>query len=287
MIVKKINQLKKIISSQPNKKIYFVPTMGNLHDGHLSLLEYAKKKKQFLIVSIFVNPLQFDSKKDFKKYPRTIKNDLKILKQFNIDMIFLPENNFSKENLSTVNIEFLTNKLCGADRPGHFVGVATIILKFLNLIQPDFLILGQKDYQQILVIRQIIKDFFFKTKIIELPIIRNNNGLALSSRNILIPYKKKELTKNIFLTLKLISNEIKKTGLKKTKIQFYKKKLLMSGIEKINYLEILNESDLSNVADKPCFARIFISVTISGIKLIDNVRISKRVVLRSGNFVIY
>ena len=287
MIVKKINHLKKIISSQPNKKIYFVPTMGNLHDGHLSLLEYAQKKKQFLIVSIFVNPLQFDSKKDFTKYPRTIKNDLKILKQFNIDMIFLPENNFSKENLSTVNIESLTNKLCGADRPGHFVGVATIILKFLNLIQPDFLMLGQKDYQQILVIRQIIKDFFFKTKIIELPIIRNNNGLALSSRNILIPYKKKELTKNIFLTLKLISDEIKNTGLKKTKIELYKKKLLMSGIEKINYLEILNESDLSNVADKPCFARIFISVTISGIKLIDNVRISKRVVLRSGNFVIY
>ena len=287
MIVKKINQLKKIISSQLNKKIYFVPTMGNLHDGHLSLLEYAQKKKQFLIVSIFVNPLQFDSRKDFTKYPRTIKNDLKILKQFNIDMIFLPENNFSKENLSTVNIESLTNKLCGADRPGHFVGVATIILKFLNLIQPDFLMLGQKDYQQILVIRQIIKDFFFKTKIIELPIIRNNNGLALSSRNILIPHKKKELTKNIFLTLKLISDEIKNTGLKKTKIQFYKKKLLMSGIEKINYLEILNESDLSNVADKPCFARVFISVTISGIKLIDNVRISKRVVLRSGNFVIY
>ena len=287
MIVKKINQLKKIISSQPNKKIYFVPTMGNLHDGHLSLLEYAQKKKQFLIVSIFVNPLQFDSRKDFTKYPRTIKNDLKILKQFNIDMIFLPENNFSKENLSTVNIESLTNKLCGADRPGHFVGVATIILKFLNLIQPDFLMLGQKDYQQILVIRQIIKDFFFKTKIIELPIIRNNNGLALSSRNILIPYKKKEITKNIFLTLKLISDEIKNTGLKITKIQFYKKKLLMSGIEKINYLEILNESDLSNVADKPCFARIFISVTISGIKLIDNIRISKRVVLRSGNFLIY
>lgn len=287
MIVKKINQLKKIISSQLNKKIYFVPTMGNLHDGHLSLLEYAQKKKQFLIVSIFVNPLQFDSRKDFTKYPRTIKNDLKILKQFNIDMIFLPENNFSKENLSKVNIESLTNKLCGADRPGHFVGVATIILKFLNLIQPDFLMLGQKDYQQILVIRQIIKDFFFKTKIIELPIIRNNNGLALSSRNILIPHKKKELTKNIFLTLKLISDEIKNTGLKKTKIQFYKKKLLMSGIEKINYLEILNESDLSNVADKPCFARIFISVTISGIKLIDNIRISKRVVLRSGNFLIY
>ncbi|MEL0245906.1 MAG: pantoate--beta-alanine ligase, partial [Alphaproteobacteria bacterium] len=279
MIVKKINQLKKIISSQPNKKIYFVPTMGNLHDGHLSLLEYAQKKKQFLIVSIFVNPLQFDSRKDFTKYPRTIKNDLKILKQFNIDTIFLPENNFSKENLSTVNIESLTNKLCGADRPGHFVGVATIILKFLNLIQPDFLMLGQKDYQQILVIRQIIKDFFFKTKIIELPIIRNNNGLALSSRNILIPYKKKELTKNIFLTLKLISDEIKNTGLKKTKIELYKKKLLMSGIEKINYLEILNESDLSNVAENPCFARIFISVTISGIKLIDNIRISKRVVL--------
>ena len=217
MIVKKIKQLKKIISSIHNKDVYFIPTMGNLHDGHLSLIKYAQEKKQFLIVSIFVNPLQFDDKKDFKNYPKTIKSDLKILEKFKIDIIFLPDDNFSKGNLSKVTIESITKKLCGTNRPGHFSGVATILLKFLNLIQPDFLVLGKKDFQQILVIKQTIKDFFFKTKIIELPIIRDNDGLALSSRNSLIPLKKKNVTKNIFMTLKLISNEIKRNGLKKKK----------------------------------------------------------------------
>ena len=98
---------------------------------------------------------------DYKKYPRTIKRDLKILEKLNVDIIFLPENNFSKDNLSKLSLGKITHKLCGTDRPGHFSGVATIILKFLNIIQPDFLILGKKDYQQILVIKQIIKDFFF------------------------------------------------------------------------------------------------------------------------------
>ena len=140
------------------------------------------RKKQFLVVSIFVNPLQFESKIDFKKYPKTIKNDLRILANFDIDIIFLPEKDFSKGNLSKIVFELITEKLCGLDRPGHFSGVATIILKFLNLINPDFLILGKKDYQQILIIKQLIKDFYFKTKIIERPTIRNKDGLALSSK---------------------------------------------------------------------------------------------------------
>ena len=217
MIVKKIKKLKKIISFIKKKDIYFVPTMGNLHDGHLSLIKYAQNKKQFVVVSIFVNPLQFDNSEDFKKYPKTIKKDLRDLKKINVDIIFfLPEDDFSEGNFSKIIFESITDKLCGKDRPGHFSGVATIILKFLNLIQPDFLVLGRKDYQQIIVIKQIIKDFFFKTKVIERPTIRDKNGLALSSRNNLIPAnKKKEFAKNIFITLKLISNEIKRCGLKK------------------------------------------------------------------------
>ena len=111
----------------------------------------------------------------------------------------MPENDFSIKSTSKVSLENITNKLCGIDRPGHFSGVATIVLKFLNLIQPDFIILGKKDYQQILVIKKLIKDFFFKTKVIELPIIRNKNGLAFSSRNALISNRKKKL-------LKLFSN---------------------------------------------------------------------------------
>ena len=222
--------------------------MGNLHEGHLSLIKHAEKKKQFLIVSIFVNPLQFDKKIDFKKYPRTIKNDLKILQEFDIEIIFLPENDFSKENISKVSLENITNKLCVLIDQYIFSGVATIVLKFLNLIQPDFIILGKKDYQQILVIKKLIKDFFFKTKVIELPIIRNKNGLAFSSRNNLISNRKKEVTKIIFRTLKLINNEIKKLGLKnKSRLGFYKKNILEAGIEKINYLEILNETNLSQI----------------------------------------
>ena len=116
MIVKKVKELKKIISSIHNKDIYFVPTMGNLHEGHLSLIKHAEKKKQFLIVSIFVNPLQFDKKIDFKRYPRTIENDLKILQEFDIDLIFLPENDFSIKSTSKVSLENITNKLCGIDR---------------------------------------------------------------------------------------------------------------------------------------------------------------------------
>ena len=287
MIVKKANELKNIISSIDSKDIYFIPTMGNLHDGHLSLIKYAQKKKQFLVVSIFVNPLQFESKIDFKKYPKTIKNDLRILENFDIDVIFLPGKDFSKGNLSKIVFELITEKLCGLDRPGHFSGVATIILKFLNLINPDFLILGKKDYQQILIIRQLIKDFYFKTKIIERPTIRNKNGLALSSRNSLIPPLKRKVSYNIFITLQSVANEIKKSGLKKIKLQFYKKNILKSGIGKVNYLEVLNEKNLSEVDSKPCYARIFISVCVSNIKLIDNLKIPKKIVLKSGKFVLY
>ena len=213
--------------------------MGNLHEGHLQLIKYALEKKQFLVVSIYVNPLQFASITDYKKYPRTIKRYLKILEKLKVDIIFLPENNFSKDNLSKLSLGKITHKLCGIDRPGHFSGVATIILKFLNIIQPDFLILGKKDYQQILVIKQIIKDFFFKIKVLERPTVRNRNGLALSSRNMLIPRTKKNAAENIFRVLKLISKEIRMTGLEKTKLESYKKILLDSGIDKVNYLEIL------------------------------------------------
>ena len=284
MIVKNISRLKKIISSISNKVIYFVPTMGNLHEGHLQLIKYAKEKKQFLVVSIYVNP--FDSMIDYKKYPRTIKSDLKILAKLNVDLVFLPGNNFLKDNLSKLSLGNITHKLCGLDRPGHFSGVATIMLKFLNIIKPDYLVLGMKDYQQILVIKQIIKDFFLKTKVLERPTVRDLNGLALSSRNTLIPRTKKNDANNIFKSLKSISREIRMTGLEKTKLEFYKKIIVESGIDKVNYLEILNEDNLSEVACKPTDARIFISVSISGIKLIDNLKLYKKITFRSGKFLL-
>ena len=150
---------------------------------------------------------------------------MELLKKHNVDLIFLPKKNFADTSLS-IDIGQLGNKLCGKDRPGHFSGVALIILKFLNLIQPHFLTLGQKDYQQILVIKKLIKDFFFKTKLIIVPTCREKNGLALSSRNQLISDKKKHLTKMIFETLKAIAFDIENFGLKKKKLNSIRLKLL-------------------------------------------------------------
>ena len=263
------------------KKINFIPTMGNLHDGHLSLIKKSQKKGFFSLVSIYVNPLQFSEKNDFKNYPRTLNKDLELLKKHNINLIFLPKKSFADTSFS-VDIGKIGNKLCGVDRPGHFSGVALVILKFLNLIQPHFMTLGQKDYQQILVIKKLIKDFFFKTRLIIVPTRREKNGLALSSRNQLICNKKKHLTKMIFETLCTIVFDIENYGLKKNKINYFIQKLLKLGFEKVNYITVLKEDSLSELDTSPSKCRIFISITIDGVRLIDNLAIKKKLVKKNG-----
>ena len=282
MIIQTIKVLTETLENIRKKKVInFIPTMGNLHEGHLSLLKKSQKKDYFSVVSIFVNPHQFSEKNDFKNYPRTLKKDLELLKKHKVDLIFLPKKNFANTSL-LIDIGQLGKKLCGKDRPGHFSGVALIILKFLNLIQPHFLTLGQKDYQQILVIKKLIKDFFFKTKVIILPTFRENNGLAMSSRNRLISGKKKHLTKIIFETLKAIEFDIQNFGFKKKKLNSIRLKLLKQGFEKVNYIEILKEKNLSKLDSKPSKSRIFISITIDGIRLIDNISIRKKLVEQKG-----
>jgi len=149
MIVKKVSELEKTLETlrlDRKKKIYFIPTMGSLHKGHLSLIKFAEKKKAFIILSIFVNPLQFDDKEDFKKYPRDLQKDFRIIKDLKINVVFLPEKSFAKDlSYSEIKIRKLDRKLCGIDRPGHFLGVASIVLKFLSCIKPDFIVLGEKD----------------------------------------------------------------------------------------------------------------------------------------------
>tara|TARA_B100001564_G_scaffold341411_1_gene336098 strand:- start:1384 stop:2313 length:930 start_codon:yes stop_codon:yes gene_type:complete len=282
MIIKNIKVLTKTLKKIREKKtINFIPTMGNLHEGHLSLIRKSQKRGHFSLVSIYVNPLQFSDKNDFKNYPRTLKRDLKLLKKYNVDLIFLPKKSFADTSLS-VDIGKLGNKLCGVNRPGHFSGVAMIILKFLNLIQPHCLTLGQKDYQQILVIKKLIKNFFFKTKLIIVPTCRENSGLALSSRNRLISKKKKHLTKIIFETLNTIAFDVENFGLKENKINYLRQKLLKLGVEKVNYIEVLKEESLSELDSTPSRCRIFISITIDGVRLIDNIAVRKKLVKQKG-----
>ena len=165
------------------KLINFIPTMGNLHLGHSSLFKKSENTEEIRVVSIFVNPLQFNDDKDFDNYPRTIESDKKKLLAEGVDILFLPDAQIINEVKFVFRLGHISRKLCGVDRSGHFEGVAKIILKFLDIIKPDSITLGEKDYQQLLVIKKIIKDLKFKTEVRSSPTVRNKDGIALSSRN--------------------------------------------------------------------------------------------------------
>ena len=278
-LIKKINKIR--------KKINFVPTMGNLHDGHLNLIKSAIKQKHFSLVSIFVNKLQFNSEQDFKKYPRTINNDLRLLQNIGVDLVFLPNDDFISKNSFEFEFDDLNNKLCGIDRPGHFEGVVKVMYNFLDVIRPDFLTLGEKDFQQILVIKKLIKDHSFHTRVITKETVRDKNGLALSSRNKLLSSLQKKKSSNIFKTLIEIERKILRGCFKKTDLQFFKKKILEMGFDKVVYLQILKEKNLSNVDASPSKSRIFISVVVKDkVRLIDNISVSGNLSEVEGKFIV-
>ncbi len=172
---------------QEGKRIALVPTMGNLHDGHLAIIDQAKQQADIVIASIFVNPMQFDRQSDLTNYPRTLQEDCEKLKRRGIHLVFAPSpQEFypqGMEKQTFVEVPELSTILEGASRPGHFRGVATVITKLFNLVQPDIALFGEKDYQQLQVIRKLVSDLSFDTQIISVPTVRAKNGLALSSRN--------------------------------------------------------------------------------------------------------
>ncbi|WP_272659856.1 pantoate--beta-alanine ligase, partial [Providencia sp. PROV112] len=172
---------------QEGKRIALVPTMGNLHDGHLTLIDQAKKQADIVIASVFVNPMQFDRQSDLANYPRTLQEDCEKLKRRDINLVFAPSpQEFYPEGMEKqtfVEVPELSTMLEGASRPGHFRGVATVITKLFNLVQPDIALFGEKDYQQLQLIRKLVSDLSFDTQIVSVPTVRAKNGLALSSRN--------------------------------------------------------------------------------------------------------
>ena len=257
------------------KLINFIPTMGNLHLGHSSLFKNSGNTKEIRVVSIFVNPLQFNDDKDYYNYPRTIKSDKEKLLAEAIDILFLPDLEIINDSKFKFKLGEISRKLCGIDRIGHFEGVAKIILKFLDLIKPDFITLGEKDYQQLLVIKKIIKDFKIKTKVKSCPTIRNKDGVALSSRNKLLG-KKMFLAKYIPTVLKQIILEITEGNFELQRLSYFKNFLEKSGIDRVHYLEILNENDLASLNKVPCLSRVFIAISLDGVRLIDNMQIGSK-----------
>ena len=273
LILRNKFELEKVLNSIKQRKINYIPTMGNLHEGHFELIRSAKKNGNINLVSIYINPLQFNDKKDFDNYPRSINKDLKYLKELKVSMVYLPEKDFNLTNNSMIDLGEIVDKLCGKNRKGHFEGVATIILKFLLIIKPEKIFLGEKDFQQILVIKKVIKDFNFSTNVKTVPIVRGHGGIALSSRNQRI--KNINNLEKVYNCLIDIKNKIDEDNFCIKDLEYFKDNLIKSGICRVNYLEILKESDLSELTSIPSKCRIFISCNIQGVNVIDNLGLKK------------
>ena len=277
-LAKNISELKTEIKNHKNKKIAFVPTMGALHDGHLSLVKKAYEVADIVVVSIFVNKAQFNNIDDYTNYPRDDESDLDKLKNFPNIIVFLPE---SKEMLNA-DLSFkvlptrLVDCLCGKTRVGHFDGVALILLKFFNIIRPNIAIFGAKDFQQLMLVKQLVKDFFLDIEIIGLEAIRETSGLVLSSRNKRLDANQKTLATKIFSILNSIKTEVLENKDIELSLENANKKLIEMGFSQIDYLEIRNEEDLSLVTsfNREIKSRIFIAVYIGKIRLIDNLLIN-------------
>lgn len=195
------------------RKIAFVPTMGNLHEGHLTLVRKARENADVVVVSIFVNPMQFDRADDLNNYPRTLEDDLSKLTAEGVDLVFTPTPEIiyplGVENQSTVEVPVLSNILEGASRPGHFRGVATVVTKLFNIVQPDVACFGEKDFQQLAIIRKMTEDLALDIEIIGVPTVREMDGLAMSSRNGLLTIDERQRAPVLARTMRWISSAIR------------------------------------------------------------------------------
>lgn len=260
-----------------NNKINFVPTMGSIHKGHEELIKSSKRDGAITVVSIFLNKLQFSDVKDYENYPVDLNSDLKILKTLPINYVFVPNpKKFVNDEFSSlVKINTYEGKLCDKIRRGHFQGVSTIITKFLILLRPDLICLGEKDFQQTLVIKKLINDFNFKTKVFVNKTIREDDGLAYSSRNLTLSVQQRKSASQIYESLTYLKKKLTEKHFDLLIIKNIKSKLKKNGF-KIYYFEILKEHNLEPVDEERCGYRAFISVDLGGVNLIDNLSLGVR-----------
>lgn len=280
-IIKKIKRIKKEINAWHNQRqtIGLIPTMGNLHNGHLSLIKIAKKTCHRVIVSIFVNPTQFGPNEDYDAYPRTMKADRKQLSAMGVDILFTPENNEIYANgipsKTVVTLPEMNQLLCGQARPGHFDGVATIVLKLLNIVEADVAVFGEKDYQQLLLIKQFVKDLNMNTNIVSGSIIRESDNLAMSSRNRYLNQQERQKAPILFETLNQIKSDLLSfpTLSYRKMEQQYTQRLTKDGFD-VDYLTIADKTTLlpldKNKNKGRIKGRILVAAKLGNTRLIDN-----------------
>lgn len=279
LVVKTIKEVKEQVNlwKKEGLSIGFVPTMGFLHEGHGSLIEEAKRENDRVIVSIFVNPTQFGPNEDLDKYPKDLDGDTRLVTEKGGDLIFAPQViEMYPENIYTfVNTSVLDNNLCGLSRPGHFRGVCTVVAKLFNIVNPHRAYFGKKDYQQLAIIKKMVKDLNFDVEIIGCDIVRSEKGLALSSRNSYLSEEEKEESLILINTLKTLKNMIAK-GEKdvETLISWAIKNIHSIPSTKVDYIKIVNNDTMEDLVKVNRDALIALAVYINGkVRLIDNIEI--------------
>ncbi len=270
--VRSVSELRALLA--PRRNIGFVPTMGALHAGHGSLIERAVRESDCVVVSVFVNPIQFNSSSDFARYPRPLENDLRFCEQAGAHVVFAPEvaDMYPQPQKTFVEVEGVTEKLCGEFRPGHFRGVATVVAKLLNIVRPDRAYFGEKDAQQLAVIRRMVRDLNMPVEIVEVPTVREPDGLALSSRNVHLSPAERGAAPVLYRSLRAAAAMIAAGAHDPEAVKARARELLAAEpLVRLEYLEIVDPGEMQPVARIQAPVRIAIAAWLGSTRLIDNI----------------
>ena len=276
LVISTIKDLQLFLKQQKGKALGFVPTMGALHQGHISLIELSKQKSDFTICSIFVNPIQFNKQNDFVNYPKTLETDLAQLKAANCDVVFCPsvEEMYPEKIEKEFDFGELATVMEGKHRPGHFNGVAIVIERFFEIINPDYAFFGEKDFQQLAVIKELTKQLGTKTKIVGAPIIREQSGLAMSSRNLRLTEPEINAAANISKQLKYIATNKSHYSPSELKTK-YQNEIDSNPYLATEYIEIADGNTLEPILnwEDSKYPVVFTAVNVGAVRLIDNMTI--------------
>ena len=257
------------------KKVGFVPTMGALHKGHLSLVERCHSESDLTVVSIYVNPTQFGPQEDLNHYPRNLEKDIDLLRNYHVDIVFTPDDvqMYPEGYCTWVQVEGLSDILCGASRPGHFRGVATIVLKLMHIVNPKFMFMGMKDYQQIIVLEKMIEDLNLETKIVRCPIVREPDGLAMSSRNSYLTPDERQRATCLIKALKNAQQMVNEGYLDSSILISEAENIIKQSDGRIDYIKIVDGSTLQELPEVRSGSRMMLAVYIGNTRLIDNIEL--------------
>lgn len=276
LIFESVSSLQQYLQENANKSIGFVPTMGALHNGHLSLIDASQKKCDLTVCSIFVNPTQFNKKEDLEKYPRNVEQDLRLLEQQRCDVVFLPtvEEMYDDYTFKEFDFGALGNVMEGEHRPGHFNGVANVIQRFFEIINPTYAFFGEKDFQQLAIVKALVNQLDSPTKIIGCPILREKTGLAMSSRNERLSKEERDEAKIIFELLSNIKLNYSRGSVEEMKT-YFANNLAKSNKFQLEYFDIADGNTLQPLSDwsQSDYCVAFTAVNMGNVRLIDNITI--------------